>query len=169
MASGPPTHAAWPPRVDDPRVAAMLAELAMWLEDPKVQQELAMRADDPEVYEDWESDDWESDESANHVRERSPASLPTTVGSGQTSPATAEPTTEVAALLAELADIQDQQRGLALEEGRLLAELQALLQRPRHGHVPPAALTTQSAPAPPPARPLPGTLLSTALHSPWSL
>ena len=30
----------------------MLAELAMWLEDPKVQQELAMRADDPEVYED---------------------------------------------------------------------------------------------------------------------
>ena len=42
----------------------------------------------------------------------------------------AEPTTEVAALLAELADIQDQQRGLALEEGRLLAELQALLHHP---------------------------------------
>ena len=83
MASGPPTHAAWPPRVDDPRVAAMLAELAMWHEDPNVQQVAAMRADDPEVYEDWESDDWESDESANHVRERSPASLPTTVGSGQ--------------------------------------------------------------------------------------
>ena len=67
----------------------MLAELAMWLEDPKVQQELAMRADDPEVYEDGalpttpSADDWESDESANHVRERSPASLPTTVGSGQ--------------------------------------------------------------------------------------
>ena len=151
----------------------MLAELAVWHEDPKVQQVAAMRADDPEVYEDWDpdwgSDDWESDESANHVRERSPASLPTTVGSGQTSPATAEPTTEVAALLAELAGIQAQQRGLALEEGRLLAELQALLQRPRHGHVPPAALTTQSAPAPPPARPLPGTLLSTVLHSPRSL
>ena len=153
----------------------MLAKLVMWHEDPEVQRVAAMRADGPEVYEDGalpttpSADDWESDESANHVRERSPASLPTTVGSGQTSPATAEPTTEVAALLAELADIQDQQRGLALEEGRLLAELQALLQRPRHGHVPPAALTTQSAPAPPPARPLPGTLLSTALHSPWSL
>ena len=52
MASGPPTHAAWPPRVDDPPVAAMLAELAIWAEDPKVQQELAKRADDPEVYED---------------------------------------------------------------------------------------------------------------------
>ena len=72
----------------------------------------------------------------------------------------AEPTTEVAAFLAELADIRAQQRGLALEKGRLLAELQALLQRPRHGHVPLAALTTQSAPAPPPARPLPGTLLA---------
>ena len=127
MASGPPTHAAWPPRVDDPRVAAMLAELAMWADDPKVQQVAAMRADDPEVYEDWASDDWESDEPTNHVRERSPASLPTTVGSGQTSPAPAEPTTEVAAFLAELADIRAQQRGLALEKGRLLAELQALL------------------------------------------
>ena len=52
MASGPPTHAAWPPRIDDPPVAAFLAELAMWAEDPKVQQELATRADDPEVYED---------------------------------------------------------------------------------------------------------------------
>ena len=67
----------------------MLAELAMWHEDPKVQQVAAMRADDPEVYEGgalpttWGADDWESDESANHVRERSPASLPTTVGSGQ--------------------------------------------------------------------------------------
>ena len=120
----------------------MLAELAMWHEDPKVQQELAMRADGPDVYEDGtlpttpSADDWESDESANHVRERSPASLPTTVGSGQTSPATAEPTTEVAALLAELADIQAQQRGLALEEGRLLAELQALLHPLRHAPCP---------------------------------
>ena len=52
MASGPPTHATWPPRVDDPSIAAMLAELAIWAEDPKVQQELAKRADDPEVYED---------------------------------------------------------------------------------------------------------------------
>ena len=75
----------------------------------------------------WGADDWESDESANHVRERSPASLPTTVGSGQTSPAMAEPTTEVAACMAELADIRAQQRGLALEKDRLLAELQALL------------------------------------------
>ena len=29
-----------------------MAELAIWAEDPKVQQELARRADDPEVYED---------------------------------------------------------------------------------------------------------------------
>ena len=138
----------------------MLAELAMWHEDPKVQQVAAMRADDPEVYEDWESDDWESDEwesdeSANHVSERSPASLPTTVGSGQTSPATAEPTTEVAALLAELADIQDQQRGLALEEGRLLAELQALLHPLRH--------------APCPAPCWPNRSVSAVMRRPWSL
>ncbi len=48
----------------------------------------------------------------------------------------AEPTTEVAAFLAELADIRAQQRGLALEKGRLLAELQALLHPLRHAPCP---------------------------------
>ena len=58
--------------------------------------------------------------------------LPAAAECRPSSPAMAEPTTEVAAFLAELADIQDQQRGLALEEGRLLAELQALLHPLRH-------------------------------------
>ena len=64
----------------------------------------------------------------------------------------AEPTTEVAAFLAELADIRAQQRGLALEKGRLLAELQALLHPLRH--------------APCPAPCWPNRSVSTVMHSP---